>query len=82
MLLATGIVMIIGEPARELANWVFQLKMAMLIGAIAATRAIQRRLAGTTTTDQAVDAWVPALSALALALWLGIILAGRWIAYI
>src|SRR5712671_5180036 len=34
VLLATGIVMIIGEPVRSLANPVFQLKMALLASAL------------------------------------------------
>ena len=37
VLLATGSVMIIGEPARSLANSVFQLKMALLVAAIIVT---------------------------------------------
>ena len=82
-LLATGIVMIIGEPARELANWVFQLKMAMLICAIFATRTLQRRLEnGATEPSSRASGPMRTLSLVALALWVGIILAGRWIAYI
>src|SRR5438477_11750559 len=34
ILLATGVVMIIGEPARSLANSVFQLEMLLLLAAI------------------------------------------------
>ena len=85
LLLTTGIVMIIGEPARELANWVFQLKMLLLIAAIVATRTIQRQLAGATTassTASSAPRTVRVLSVLTLFLWVGIIFAGRWIAYI
>ena len=89
-LLATGIIMIIGEPARELANWVFQLKMLLLITAIGVTRVIQQRLAitapdgavGSRAVDEPVVASVRTLSFVALLLWVAIILAGRWIAYI
>ena len=42
ILLATGMLMIIGEPVRSLENPIFQLKMALLIAAIAATLSYQR----------------------------------------
>jgi hypothetical protein len=67
ILLATGAVMIIGEPARSLANSVFQLKMLLLLAAIAVTAAFHKG---------------PRIVAvLSLALWIGIVFAGRWIAY-
>jgi hypothetical protein len=67
VLLATGVLMIIGEPARSLANPVFQLKMLLLVAAIAVTAAFQR--------DSRI------IAGLSLALWVGIVFAGRWIAY-
>jgi hypothetical protein len=84
LLLATGTVMIIGEPARELANWVFQLKMLLLIAAIIATRTMQRKLAAATSSSAGTGTPRPlrALSVVSLLLWVGIIFAGRWIAYI
>ena len=67
ILLATGAVMIIGEPARSLANSVFQLKMLLLLAAIAVTAAFHKG---------------PRIVAvLSLSLWIGIVFAGRWIAY-
>ena len=88
-LLATGLVMITGEPARSLANGAFQLKMVLLLGAIAATRVFQSGLAGTAASKrgegaagvQALARPARLLGIIALALWVGIILAGRWIAY-
>ena len=77
VLLATGVVMVTGEPARSLANWGFQLKMAMLVAALLATRTLQVRLAETSR-----EGAVTAVACIGLALWAGIILAGRWIAYI
>jgi len=41
LLLATGTVMIVGEPARSLKNPVFQLKMSLLVVAIIVTRILQ-----------------------------------------
>jgi uncharacterized membrane protein SirB2 len=40
ILLATGALMIIGEPARSLKNPVFQLKMALLLGAMIVTAVV------------------------------------------
>src|SRR5467141_1727408 len=67
VLLATGSVMIIGEPARSLANPVFQLKMALLVAAIAVTAALHKESR--------------IIAILSLSLWVGIVFAGRWIAY-
>jgi len=67
ILLATGVVMIIGEPARSLANPVFQLKMLLLLAAIAVTAGLHK------------DSRIIAI--LSLSLWVGIVFAGRWIAY-
>ena len=66
VLLATGVVMIVGEPARSLANPVFQIKMLLLLGAITVTVALRK---------------LPAAGVVSLALWVGIVFAGRWIAY-
>ena len=83
MLLATGIVMIIGEPARELANPVFQLKMLLLLAAIFVTRALAPRLEEQASGPAgSAPRSAPALGLVALLLWVGIIFAGRWIAYI
>ncbi len=84
ILLITGIVMITGEPARSLANWVFQLKMLLLVGAIAVTLAFQAPL------NRDGDFWdasggrrgmAKTIAMVSLLLWMGIVFAGRWIAY-
>jgi len=59
--------MIIGEPARSLANPVFQLKMLLLLAAIAVTVALHKESR--------------IIAILSLSLWVGIVFAGRWIAY-
>jgi hypothetical protein len=70
--------MIIAEPARELANPIFQLKMLLVIAAITLATAARGRLSAHG------GALLPAraLSVTALALWVGTVFAGRWIAYI
>ena len=66
VLLATGVVMIIGEPVRSLENPIFQLKMTLLVCAVAVTLLPYRNR-------------MVALASLSL--WIGIVFAGRWIAY-
>ena len=84
VLLVTGAIMIIGEPARSLKNPFFQLKMALLIAALAVTAFYQYRLThGADRFRAATGArGVAFLVAIPwLALWTGIAFAGRWIAY-
>lgn len=84
VLLATGSIMIIGEPARSLENPVFALKMCLLVGAVIVTGVYQLWLhdeaafAGLRANSRAA-AWPVAI--VSLLLWGGIIFAGRWIAY-
>jgi len=66
LLLATGAVMIIGEPARSLENPVFQLKMTLLVSAVVVTLLPFRNRI---------------VAVASLALWCAIVFAGRWIAY-
>src|SRR5882672_8258310 len=66
VLAATGLVMIVGEPVRSLENPVFQLKMALLVCAIVVSLLPYKNR--------------PAAVA-SLSLWIGIVFAGRWIAY-
>jgi|SRR5215813_1894834 len=84
VLLVTGLIMIIGEPARSLQNPVFQLKMCLVITAIAITLCFQaplRNNAGFWDATVARRGASLALAILSLALWIGIVFAGRWIAY-
>jgi hypothetical protein len=85
ILFASGLVLIIGEPLRSLGNSVFQLKMLLLIAAMAVTLAYQVPLG----RDQSF--WdlkggrrtgARIIAVMSLLLWVGIVFAGRWIAYI
>jgi hypothetical protein len=84
VLLATGSLLISAEPARSLENPSFQIKMALLVAAIAVTYAYQRPLRHDAEywhrTGQRRHA-ARLVAAASAALWIGIILAGRWIAY-
>ena len=82
-LLGTGLLLIFAEPRRELPNPAFQLKMAMLLAALVLTAWAQRKGArgmqgGARALGPVAVRWV---GAIALVLWVGIAVAGRWIAY-
>jgi hypothetical protein len=84
VLLVTGVILIVGEPKRELPNPVFQLKMLLLVVALALTAMFQQPLrTDPLYWDQSAAHRTGALmiSLVSLALWTGIIFAGRWIAY-
>ena len=84
VLLVTGTTLIIAEPARSLQNIAFQSKMVMLILAIGATLTLQRPLAADGAYWESTDGRKTTARVIAVAslcLWVGIVLAGRWIAY-
>ena|SRR5271155_4395821 len=85
VLLASGAVLIIAEPARALQNPVFLLKMGLLLAAIFTTLACQLPL------RKDVRFWelspgrrrcAQVIAAISLPFWVGIVFAGRWIAYV
>lgn len=83
LLLLTGAIMIIGEPARSLKNPAFGLKMTLLVTALIVTALFQFLLRrdpdfGSPGSRRAVPTSIATVS---LMLWAGIIFAGRWIAY-
>lgn len=85
VLLVSGLLMIVAEPARSLENPIFFIKMALLLVATAGTLAFQWPLGKdpgfwdlSTRRRRVGKIWTAA----SLALWTAIIFAGRWIAYI
>jgi uncharacterized membrane protein SirB2 len=84
ILLVSGLLLIIGEPVRSLENPIFQVKMLMLITVIVLTLAYQVPL----TKDS--HFWersgrsitIKLIAIVSLALWVAIVCAGRWIAYV
>jgi cation transport ATPase len=80
VLLISGSILIVGEPARSLANPAFQMKMVMLIAVIFMTIGIQR-MASTVNDQMQAKGIIKLLAALSVLLWLGIVACGRWIAY-
>jgi hypothetical protein len=83
VLLLTGAALIAAEPARSLENPSFALKMLLLLGAVGLTLLYQRGLAtpGGWRVSAPRRAAAKLVAFLSLALWSGIVLAGRWIAY-
>jgi hypothetical protein len=84
LLLATGATLIIGEPARSLANEYFQLKMLLLVTVIILTLLFQRPLSRDALYWDAASGRqgrARVIALLSLVLWCGIVFAGRWIAY-
>ena len=84
VLLCTGTILIIGEPARSLQNPAFQFKMVCLILAMSVTYALQRPLRADpshwdTTAGRRMAARL--IAVVSMILWVSIIFAGRWIAY-
>jgi hypothetical protein len=85
ILALTGAILIVAEPARALENPIFILKMALLVLAAALTLACQiplrkNRAFWDLSSGRRRAAKLVALTSIPL--WVGIIFAGRWIAYI
>ena len=84
ILLLTGSILIIGEPARSLMNPAFILKMSMLICVIVVTltfqSAIQRNVAFWELSAPRRNA-AKLMALVSILLLIAIVFAGRWIAY-
>jgi hypothetical protein len=86
VLVISGSILIVGEPRRSLGNVFFQSKMCMLATAIAVTLGFQAVLkrdlaAGSADLAPSHVAVAKIAGGLSLALWVGIAVAGRMIAY-
>jgi hypothetical protein len=84
ILLVTGSLLIIGEPRRSLINPTFYLKMALLAVAILLTATLQRGSAsspGFWDRDRGRRIAGRLMATASIAVWCGILFAGRWIAY-
>ena len=84
VLLITGVILITGEPDRALGNWVFQTKMALLIAVLAISWGFNRVLKRDLTAwdmDSRHKTAAKVTGLVSLLLWIGIVVAGRWIAY-
>ena len=85
VLTISGATLVAGEPGRSLTNPAFQLKMAMLLCAIAVTATFQvtvHRNVRTWSASAGPGLGVRVFAVATFCLWIAIAVAGRWIAYI
>ena len=76
VLFASGLIFVLARPQRYFSNPVFGVKIALLISALVLTALLYRYLHRSSVTPLR---W---LAALTLVAWVGIVFAGRWIAYV
>ena len=85
ILLVSGSMLIVGEPVRSLENAFFQIKMLLLITVIIVTLGYQAPLnkdAGFWEATNTRRGAIKLIAVFSLLLWVGIVCAGRWIAYL
>jgi hypothetical protein len=80
VLLLTGSLLIIAEPGRALLAWQFWTKVALILAGIAVTLSLARMMKRS-DRDEASPVAARALAVVSLLIWVGVIAAGRWIAY-
>jgi len=81
ILLGTGVILIIGEPSRELLNPYFRAKMLFLATVLSITFLVQRQNKKDAAYWETRTAAAKLAGVVSLLLWVGIVSAGRWIAY-
>jgi uncharacterized protein DUF6644 len=79
VLVATGLVMVVGEPERVLGNRVFWIKMSLVGFGVLLSVCLRRPLLRSAGDAQRQPA--KALAWLLMILWVAVIFSGRWIAY-
>lgn len=80
VLLISGAILIIGEPARSLLSPVFQIKMLLVVATGLLSWGLARRLQQLDQPDYATGR-ERGLAVLIVLLWMAVISCGRWIAY-
>ncbi|MBI1779378.1 MAG: hypothetical protein HYR63_28940 [Proteobacteria bacterium] len=76
----SGAILIVAEPARELTNPAFAVKMLLIAVALPATLWVLRRARASDAAR--VSGTVRWIGGVSLLLWIGVVTAGRWIAYL
>jgi len=82
VLLLTGIILTVGEPARELTSNAFRLKMVLVVLVSLITFFAHRRIKGNPTFWEERRGAAIAVAVVSLLMWLSVATAGRWIAYL
>ncbi len=84
VLLLSGSILVTGEPGRSLPNPVFQLKMALVIVGVGLTLLYQQPLLKDPeywSKSRTRRTNATGIAVVSLLVWVGIVFAGRWIAY-
>ena len=83
VLVTTGFLQIMAEPARELLNWIFWTKMGLVVAASLITAPMRSRIDDVRFADLAPGkrSLIRSAALLSLLLWTTVIICGRWIAY-
>jgi hypothetical protein len=79
VLVATGLVMVVGEPERVLGNRVFWIKMTLVALGVLLSASLREPLLR--SCEKVPRQPTKALAWLLLILWVAVIFSGRWIAY-
>ena len=85
LLATTGAILIIAEPARELTNAAFWLKMSLLAVGVALTVLVQRGVRkneGYWESTVSKRRMARVVAVVSILLWISIVSAGRWIGYV
>lgn len=82
VLAVTGVLLIAGEPTRAIFRTVFWIKMALILVAGMLTWSHRQAFAPAAGDVAVVTPLRKGIAIAALLLWLGVIIAGRWIAYV
>jgi hypothetical protein len=80
-LILSGLLMIIGEPVRELVNPYFWIKMALVVLGIVVAVLFSKNLSRQAADDGTASGGVRAVALVLVILWCMIMWCGRWIAY-
>lgn len=70
--LGSGVVLLIAYPTKALTDWVFYLKLALIVAALAQLQLLRRR---------AFDPALRPSAVIALVSWIGAVVTGRFLAY-
>lgn len=83
VLIVTGCLQIMAEPARELLNWIFWTKMGLIVVAVLFTAPVRMMLEDCRYRDlaQGKRLVVRSCALISLTLWVLVVTCGRWIAY-
>jgi hypothetical protein len=82
VLLCSGSILIVAEPARDLQNVVFWTKMSLLATALVLAAIFQQVLHRNKGFWERHRVVAVLLGSVSLVIWVGIVAAGRWIAYV